>query len=121
MEEMALYSYAKANMIDKIKRAEEAEETTFLMGGFPRQYIEAASKAIKNYEVTVVKQSPIGLDFEIRFIERPLGVSMPSPGELGQFQHRISERNQTARTLLVQLLLSPFRRVQKAWQNSHLH
>ena len=121
MEEMSLYSYAKANIIDKIKKAEEAEETTFFMGGYPRHYIEAASKAIKNYEVTVVKQSPIGLDFEIRFIERPVGVSMPSPGELDRYHHQISERNQTARTLLVQLLLSPFRRVQIAWQHTHLH
>ena len=116
-----MYSYAKTSMVDKIKKAEEDEKTTFSMGGFPRQYIEAASKAIKNYEVTVVKQSPIGLDFEIRFTQRPVGVSMPSPGELDRCHHRISERNQTVRTLLVQLLLSPFRRVQIAWQHSHLH
>ena len=121
MEEMGLYAFAKTNMIYKIKQAEEEEKTTFLMGGFPKHYIEAASKAIKNYEVTVVKQSPIGLDFEIRFIQRPVGVSMPSPGELDRCHHQTSERNQTARTLLVQLLLSPFRRVQIAWQHSHLH
>lgn len=62
-----MYSYTMKTMMAKIDKAEEQKKNTFLIGGFPRHYIEAASKAIKNYEVTVVRQSPIGLDFEIHF------------------------------------------------------
>jgi hypothetical protein len=67
MEAMGMYSYTMKTILTKIDKAEEQKKNTFLIGGFPRHYIEAASKAIKNYEVTVVRQSPIGLDFEIRF------------------------------------------------------
>ena len=62
-----MYSYTMKTILTKIDKAEGEKKNTFLIGGFPRHYIEAASKAIKNYEVTVVRQSPIGLDFEIRF------------------------------------------------------
>ena len=70
MEEMMMYSYTKKAIESRIDMAIEDNKDTFLMGGYPRHYIEAASKAIKNYEVTVVRQSPIGLDFEIRFRDR---------------------------------------------------
>jgi hypothetical protein len=70
MEEMTMYSYTKKTLEAKIELAEDEQKNTFLIGGYPRHYIEAASKAIKNYEVTVVRQSPIGLDFEIQFRDR---------------------------------------------------
>lgn len=65
-----MYSYTKKAIESRIDMAIEDNKDTFLMGGYPRHYIEAASKAIKNYEVLIVRQSPIGLDFEIRFRDR---------------------------------------------------
>ena len=69
MEAMTIYAYTKKTLESKIEEACREKRNTFLMGG-SRHYIEAAGKAIKNYEVTVVRQSPIGLDFEIRFRDR---------------------------------------------------
>lgn len=72
-----MYSYTKKALEFCIELAIEEKKNTFLMGGYPRHYIEAAGKAIKNYEVTVVRQSPIGLDFEIHFRDLTHGYDKP--------------------------------------------
>ena len=76
MEAMTIYAYTKKTLESKIEEACREKRNTFLMGG-SRHYIEAAGKAIKNYEVTVVRQSPIGLDFEIRFRDLTYGYDKP--------------------------------------------
>ena len=70
------YAYTKKTLESKIETALSENKNTFLMGG-SRHYIEAAGKAIKNYEVTVVRQSPIGLDFEIQFRDLRCGYDKP--------------------------------------------